>query len=123
MGDQVMRHVLFLSAAAAAAAAFLVVSASPSLAAKSRVWVGRDLDNSKIVWTCTNVSGDDWKLKKNGETVGEYEGVTSTDDFVELQLKGSKEFDRVRLYKDKLAMNKEGSKTQWIQIAKGKWSD
>jgi len=95
----------------------------PNLLAEKTVWVGRDVDNNKVIWSCTKVSGDDWKLKKDGKVIGEYEGVTSTDEFFELQLKGSKDFDRVRLYKDKLSLNESGSKTKWLEMAKGKWSE
>jgi len=105
------------------AVAFLIAVAAPAVAAERTVWVGRDVDNNNVIWSCSNVGGDNWKLKKDGKIIGEYEGVTSTDDFVELQLKDSKEYDRVRLYKDKLYMNKEGSKTEWLQMAKGKWTD
>ncbi len=103
--------------------AFAIVAVSPAVAADRTVWVGRDLDNNQVIWSCSNVGGNDWKLKKNGRTLGDYEGVTSTAEFVELRLKGTTEYDRVRLYKDNLSMNKEGSKTEWIQMAKGKWTD
>jgi hypothetical protein len=104
-------------------AAFLIVAASSAVAADKTLWTGRDLDNNSTVWTCSNTSGNDWKLKKNGTTFLEYEGVTSTAEFVELQVKGTKTYDRLRMYNDKLSLNKEGSKTGWIQLAKGKWSN
>jgi hypothetical protein len=46
-----------------------------------------------------------------------------TAEFVELKVSGSKVYDRIRLYKDKLTMNKVGSKTERIDIAKGKWTE
>ncbi len=94
-----------------------------AVAAEKTSWVGRDIDNNTVFWTCTNVGGNDWKLKKNGSTLGDYEGVTSTAEFVELKLKNSKENDRIRLYKDKLSLSKDASKTKWIDMAKGKWTD
>src|SRR5262245_24066093 len=115
-----MKQVLVLSAVLVAT---LIVAEAPARAAKRTVWTGRDVDNPKVFWTCSNVGGNDWKLKKAGKDAGDYEGVTSTADFVELQLKGSKKFQRVRLYKDKLSINKEGSKTEWLEKAKGKWND
>jgi hypothetical protein len=114
-----MNRVLFPSVVVTA----LLIAAAPALAAERTVWVGRDLDNNKVFWTCSNVGSNNWQLKKNDTLLGEYEGVTSTSEFVELQLKGSKQYDRVRLYKDNLSLNKEGSRTEWIQMAKGKWAD
>jgi hypothetical protein len=114
-----MKSVIFRSAVVAI---LFFATVSSAVAADRSVWVGRDIDNNKIFWTCSNIGGNDWKLKKNGTVAGTYEGVTSTAEFVELQLKGTKKYDRVRLYKDNLSLNKRGSKTAWIPIAKGKWS-
>src|SRR5262249_46239829 len=114
LGDPVMRRLLLASLAGVA---FLLAAASLAVAASMTVWVGRDIDNNRIIWTCSNVGGNAWKLKKNGTTVGDYEGVTSTAEFVELQLKGTKKYDRLRLYKDKLSLNQKGSRTEWIPIA------
>ncbi len=113
-----MKRVLYT---AAVLGALLAVTASAARAAGGSVWVGRDLDNNRVFWTCTKAGGNDWTLKKNGRSLGDYEGVTSTSEFVELQLKGTRTFSRVRLYKDKLSVNKGGSKTEWVQMAKGKW--
>src|SRR5690349_11528415 len=120
MGGPVMKQVLLGSAVAVVS---LLASAPAAVAADQNVWVGRDLNNSRVIWTCSRVSRNDWKLKKNGATVGDYEGVTSTSEFVELQLKGSRSYDRVRLYKDHLSLNRQGSRTQWVEMAKGKWSN
>src|SRR5262245_27577271 len=106
-----------------AAVAFLFGAVSLAVAAGKTVWVGRDIDNNKVIWSCSDVGGNNWKLKNNGTTVGDFEGVTSTAEFVELQLKGKKAYDRLRLYKDKLSLNKKGSKTEWMPIARGKWGD
>jgi hypothetical protein len=120
MGAILMKLTLVLAAGLVASFNFTTATAT---AAERTSWVGRDVGNRNVFWTCSNVGGNDWKLKKNDNVAGVYTGVTSTDDFVELQLKGSREFDRVRLYKTKLMMNKEGSRTEWIEIAAGKWSD
>jgi hypothetical protein len=108
---------------AALTVACFLAAVSPAVAAGRTVWVGRDVDNTSVIWSCSNVGGNDWKLKKNGRTIGDYEGVTSTAEFVELRLKGTTGYDRVRLYGDNLSMNKEGSRTEWIQMARGKWAD
>ena len=115
-----MRSVLMSSAAVAL---LLLTAASSAVAAGNTSWVGRGLDDPKVIWTCTNVSGDNWTLKRNGKVAAQYTGVTSTSEFVELQVAGTKSFDRLRLYKDKLSLNKSGTKTKWVQIAKGKWSN
>jgi hypothetical protein len=104
------------------AVGFPITAVSSALAAERTLWVGRDIDNKKIFWTCSNAVGNEWTLKRNGKAAV-YEGVTSTAEFVELQMKGTTKFERVRLYKDKLCLNKLGSKTQWIEMARGKWSD
>jgi len=114
-----MRHVLVPSLAGVA---FLIVTASPAAAAERLDWSGRDVNNKNIFWTCSNVGGNNWTLKKNGTVYAQYVGVTSTAEFVELQLKGIKTFDRLRLYSDKMSLNKEGSRTAWIPLAKGKWT-
>ena len=119
MGGAVMRHVLVPSLAGVA---FLIVTASPAAAAERLDWSGRDVNNKNIFWTCSNVGGNNWTLKKNGTVYAQYVGVTSTAEFVELQLKGIKTFDRLRLYSDKMSLNKEGSRTAWIPLAKGKWT-
>lgn len=104
-------------------AAFLIVAASSAVAGDKTLWTGRDVDKTSTFWSCSNTSGNDWKLKKNGAAYLDYEGVTSTAEFVELQVKGTKTYDRLRIYSDKMSLNKGGSKTGWIQLAKGKWSD
>jgi len=103
--------------------ALLVVAASTAVAEDRSLWVGRDLDNNNIFWTCSNAVGNDWTLKKNGTVVGEYVGVTSTAEFVELQLKGTTGYDRLRLYRDMLSLNQQNSRTGWIQMARGKWTN
>jgi len=103
------------------AMSMLLAMSATAVAAERALWVGRDTDNTSVYWTCVKGSGDNWTLKKNGTAYLEYEGVTSTSEFVELQAKGTKRFDRLRLYKDRLSLNKKGSKTDWIEIAKGKW--
>ena len=115
-----MKQTLLYSAVAAVC---LVATASVAVAADMTVWVGRGIDDNKVFWTCSRVGRNDWKLKKNGANYGDYEGVTSTAEFVELQAKGTKKYDRVRLYKDRLSLNRNGSRTEWVQIAKGKWKD
>ena len=103
--------------------ALLFVMATTVVAAERTVWVGRDVDNSRVFWTCSNTDGDDWTLKRNGGKVGTYETVTNNAEFMELQAKGSRDFDRVRLYKDKLSMNVKGSKLRWVTMVTGKWGD
>lgn len=102
--------------------AFLLATASLAVETKRTDWSGRDVDNKNIFWTCSNVGRDKWVLKKNGKQFNTYEGVTSTSEFIELQLKGVKRFARLRLYKDRMSINKEGSKTEWTTMAKGKWT-
>ncbi len=101
----------------------LLATASTAVAGEKTIWVGTDPDNPRIKFTCSNVGGDNWVLEQNGKTSIKYDGIRSTNTYVELQLKGVKEFARVRVYKDKLQMNEDGSKTVWITIAKGKWSN
>lgn len=101
-------------------AASLLAVASPASAAERTSWVGRDIDDKTVFWTCSKLSGDNWTLKKNGKSLGDYEGVTSTGEFVELKVKGKNTKDRVRIYKDKLS---SGSGTEWTEMAKGKWAD
>lgn len=107
---------------AVAAVAVAVVLAVPATAAE-KVWVGRDAGNRNIHWTCTKVGTDTWEVKKNGTLVGKYDGAGSGTGYIELQLAGVKAFDRVRVHADKLEMNREGSKTEWITMATGKWGD
>jgi hypothetical protein len=121
-GGRVMKRVMPF-AQTGFAFVVVVLAASWAVAGDMTLWVGRDLDNNNVFWTCSNAFGNDWTLKKNGTVVAEYQGVTSTGEFVELQLKGVSSYDRVRLYRDKLSMNREGSQTAWIQMARGKWSD
>ncbi len=104
-------------------AALLVAMAPAAAAAERTLWVGRDVDNTAVHWTCTNTTGDDWILKKNGRIWDKYEEVARTAVYVELQAKGTRNVDRVRLYKDKLSMNKNGSKFQFVTVANGKWSN
>jgi len=89
--------------------------------AQRSYWLGRDVGNSRIVWTCMNTSGDNWILKKNGKDVLKYQTIDSNADYIELQATAIKTFERVRLYKDKLQMNKQGSRFNWMDIAKGSW--
>ncbi len=103
--------------------AVLVAATAVAAAAEKTVWVGRDTDDNKVIWTCSNAGNDTWKLKKNGRDEGVYAGVTSNNEFVEVELKGAKEVTLVRLYADKMSFNKVGSKTEWITIAKGKWGE
>jgi hypothetical protein len=84
-------------------------------------WVGRYIDDKKVFLTCSNVAADHWRLKKNGKLLCEYNLVAATEELIELQLKGAQEHDRIRLFKDTLQMNKVGSTTEWIDMAKGSW--
>src|ERR1700676_4731389 len=90
--------------------ACFTVSVVPAVAGERTLWVGRDIDNNRVFWTCSNIDGDDWQLeKRDGGGALACEGVTSTDDYVELQVKGSPKFDRIRLYKNRMSMNQVGS--------------
>jgi len=102
--------------------ALLMVMPSTADASEKTFWVGSDPD-SKVVWTCTNTDRDNWSLKCGGKDYGRYETVTSNGEFIELQAKGVMQFDRVRLYKDRLSMNEAGSRTRWITMATGKFED
>jgi hypothetical protein len=95
--------------------------ALPAQAAGREYWQGRDLNNSNIFWTCSNTYGDHWVLKKNGTVVLEYDTVASNAEYIELQASRIGEFERVRLYNDKLMVNKPGSRFNWMEMAKGKW--
>jgi hypothetical protein len=95
--------------------------ASSSTANDRTLWVGRSIDGNKS-WTCSNTTGDHWVLKENGKVLLEYDTVEVKDDYIELQATAIEEFDRVRLYKDKLQMNEKDSKFKFMDMAKGKWS-
>ena len=83
-------------------------------------WLGKDVD-TKETWSFSNVSGDHWTSKFNGKESLQYDTVANTDEYIELQASLVSEFERVRLYKDKMTMNKKGSRFNWIEMAKGKW--
>src|SRR4051812_4134574 len=102
----------------AAACGLLVTAAAQAGGMTS--WSGRDLD-AREVWTCNNIGGDEWVLRRTGLGAVYYTAVSSSDDYVELQAKGTRTFDRVRLYKDRLTMNDVGSRLRWIDMAKGRW--
>ena len=99
---------------------FLMAPVPVAVADNVVCWVGREIDSKQVFWTCTNIRADEWRLKKNGKLVGDYEVVESSDEFLELRLKNSNEFDRVRISKDKLSINKVGTDAKWTEIAKGK---
>ena len=99
----------------------LLISASAALADELSCWVGREVDDNKTHWTCTNSSGDNWTLKRNGNDKGAYSTVARTTEYIELQAKDTTSFDRVRLYKDKMTMNVNGAKFRWVKMATGKF--
>jgi len=74
-----------------------------------------------VFWTCTNVSGDSWTLKKNGSNYGSYETASKGRDYIELRAKGSGGPDLLRLYADRLEINEVGLKFKFLTLAKGKW--
>lgn len=98
----------------------LLASASTAVAAERTLWLGRDLTNDRITWTCTNTFGDSWTLERATEKLGNLKAVNSTGDFIELVSKSNKDI-RFRLYKNKLSMNEPGSRVLWTSLAKGKW--
>jgi hypothetical protein len=101
--------------------ALFLATGSNAVAGGKTVWVGRDVNNNSVHWTCTNTTGDNWILKKNGSNYGSYETVSKSSDYIEVQAKGTKNFERLRLYSDKLTMNEKGSKFKFLTLAKGKW--
>ncbi len=101
----------------AATVALLACMAPCAVAADRELWVGRDIENSTIFWTCTATSGDNWTLKKNGAFFGTFKTVASTDAYIEI--KGAD--NRIRLYSDKMMINAPGSDFKFFDWAKGKW--
>ncbi|MFM7148810.1 MAG: hypothetical protein ACKO23_03110 [Gemmataceae bacterium] len=96
------------------------IQVTPARAADHKAWVGRDIANNKVHWTLTKVSGDSWVLKENGKKFADCEATQVKGDFIELSMSGG---GKVRVYDGKFQMTKPRTKTEWIDIARGKWSD
>ena len=96
-----MKSVLLITAASFA---FFAASVVPAFAADHTYWKGKEINHEGIVWRVTHMDGNDWKVNVSDQGDFEYEGVTSTDDYTELQMKGAGS-KRIRLYKDRLSMN------------------
>ncbi len=107
---------------AVALLALFLVPAAASAAAR-HYWSGSDVQGYR--YTFENTTGDNWTFTLSGggkRTVsGKYTEVTRTEDFIEIQLIGSKN-ERYRIYKDKCY---SWSKTdgEWIEMGSGKWGD
>jgi hypothetical protein len=108
----------FLAVAVVLTASFVQVS--PVLAANRTIWVGRDTGDKNVVWTLSKISGDSWVLKENGKKFADCDATQIKNDFIELDMSGG---GKIRINNGKLQMTKPGSKTEWIDVANGKWTD
>ena len=105
--------------------AVLVVSlfamASTAMAEERTSWVGRDVDNNRVHWSCTRSGGDNWRVSQNGNP-DTYETVADDGETLDLQLKADKRF-RLRISKGTMYINQPGTKFRWVPQAEGKWRD
>ena len=99
----------------------LFAMATTAMAEERTCWQGHEDGNKRVLWTVTHSGGDTWVLKINGRDFGTFETIASKDEYIELQMKGIREFSGIRLYKDRLEMNKDGSKFRWETCANGGW--
>src|SRR5690242_14789350 len=70
-------------------ALFLFAMASTAMAEERTSWVGRDVDNNRVIWSCTRSGGDNWRVSRNGNS-DTYETVADDGETLDLQLKGDK---------------------------------
>ncbi len=115
-----MRHRVLISLISVS---LILAMTIPAVAADRTGWYGKS-NGKKGPLRFLFIKNDfTWTLGSNARSWDdtEWRTVEQNDEYTELQLKGTKVFNRCRLYTDCMMVNEEGSRTKWFTCAEGYW--
>jgi hypothetical protein len=115
-----MRHVL----KSLVVVSLILATATTAVAADKHTWSGKGVNNPSRRYLFIRID-DTWTLGSNVDAWHdtEWRAVRKTGDYIELQLKNTDAYARIRLYDDKMIANTPLSGGKWVKYAEGSWLD
>jgi hypothetical protein len=114
-----MLHRLLISLVAGS---LILATATSAMAADKTKWLGKGVNNPSKRYLFIKID-DTWILGSSVDAWDdtEWRVVKKTDAYIEMQLKSTDAYARIRLYDDKFIANTPLSGGKWIKYAGGNW--
>ncbi len=116
MRPMVLRTLVVLS--------FMLATATTAVAADKTKWHWKGVNNPSRRYLFIKID-ETWTLGSSVDAWDdtEWRVVKKTGEYIELQLKITDAYTRIRLYDDKMVANTPLSGGKWIKYAAGNWLD